>query len=626
MRDLVERTIARRAMLQTTAVGAEPWCSGMPCHRVRRRSARRHGEDAAGRNLRFTPVAPNNRDSVTVPQGFGHHVVISWGDRVMPGAPRFNVHDQTPEAAALQFGYNCDYIGVLPLSRTRAFWSSTTSTPTRNSCSRPVSTTRTRSGGSPWPHTACPSSRSSATGNQGAWRGTDHQGPLQPPHHRRPRFAVTGPAADPRSGRPPTHRHARVLGTLNNCAGGMTPWGTVLTGEENFNQYFEASGATRRRGTADSYARYGITRGPDRAGRGRPSLRPDAGAPRAAPVRLDRGGRPVRPDSPRQAHDARSVQARGREHRCRQRPGAFVAYMGDDERGDYIYKFVSRDRMSLRDAAGAPAQPALLEKGTLYVARFTGDGAADGTDGTGGGSHSPATPSRSSMTCPSPRSSSTPARRRRGRADQDGPAEDVEPTRSTARCTALTNNIQRGSTYPTDEANPLATCMVRTSPDAPLTTQSGNRNGYVLEIAETRTTHRRRLRLEALPGLRRPGRPGDVLRRIRKEKVSPITAPTTSPSIPKATCGSPPMATPWGPTTACSGCRSRPRAWAREAVLDRACGAETCGPLITRDARAVFVAVQHPGETDGSTFESPTSTWPHTHDFPRPSVVVAYRP
>jgi secreted PhoX family phosphatase len=54
-------------------------------------------------------------------------------------------------------------------------------------------------------------------------------------------------------------------------------------------------------------------------------------------------------------------------------------------------------------------------------------------------------------------------------------------------------------------------------------------------------------------------------------------------------------------------------------------GAEACGPLIADGDRSLFVAVQHPGETDGSTFETPTSTWPHTDDFPRPSVVVAYQ-
>lgn len=54
-------------------------------------------------------------------------------------------------------------------------------------------------------------------------------------------------------------------------------------------------------------------------------------------------------------------------------------------------------------------------------------------------------------------------------------------------------------------------------------------------------------------------------------------------------------------------------------------GAEPCGPLVSRDGLSLWVAVQHPGESGGSTFEDPGSTWPHTHDFPRPSVVVAFR-
>jgi secreted PhoX family phosphatase len=54
-------------------------------------------------------------------------------------------------------------------------------------------------------------------------------------------------------------------------------------------------------------------------------------------------------------------------------------------------------------------------------------------------------------------------------------------------------------------------------------------------------------------------------------------------------------------------------------------GAETCGPFITDDQKSVFIAVQHPGEVDGATFESPASTWPHTHAFPRPGVAVIHR-
>ena len=53
-------------------------------------------------------------------------------------------------------------------------------------------------------------------------------------------------------------------------------------------------------------------------------------------------------------------------------------------------------------------------------------------------------------------------------------------------------------------------------------------------------------------------------------------------------------------------------------------GAEACGPLITDQNRSLFFAVQHPGEVDGASFESPASTWPHSDAFPRPSVCVAY--
>jgi secreted PhoX family phosphatase len=54
-------------------------------------------------------------------------------------------------------------------------------------------------------------------------------------------------------------------------------------------------------------------------------------------------------------------------------------------------------------------------------------------------------------------------------------------------------------------------------------------------------------------------------------------------------------------------------------------GAEASGPLVSRDGKTVFAAVQHPGETDDATFEDPSSTWPHTDRFPRPSVICAFR-
>ena len=79
-------------------------------------------------------------------------------------------------------------------------------------------------------------------------------GPAQPPHHARHRLRRRRPgrrlgAAEDRAD--PTGR--RVRGTMNNCAGGTTPWGTVLSGEENFNQYFNATGTDPRE------VRYGLS-------------------------------------------------------------------------------------------------------------------------------------------------------------------------------------------------------------------------------------------------------------------------------------------------------------------------------------------------------------------------------
>jgi secreted PhoX family phosphatase len=50
---------------------------------------------------------------------------------------------------------------------------------------------------------------------------------------------ITGPAAG--HDRLKTHEDAtgtRAIGTLNNCAGGVTPWGTYIMAEENFHGYF----------------------------------------------------------------------------------------------------------------------------------------------------------------------------------------------------------------------------------------------------------------------------------------------------------------------------------------------------------------------------------------------------
>ena len=75
--------------------------------------SRHHGRTS------FRPVPPNKRDAVTTAEGFDHDVVIRWGDPVVEGAPQFDAFKQSVAAAKTQFGYNCDYVGVLPLEGDR---------------------------------------------------------------------------------------------------------------------------------------------------------------------------------------------------------------------------------------------------------------------------------------------------------------------------------------------------------------------------------------------------------------------------------------------------------------------------------------------------------------------------
>lgn len=62
----------------------------------------------------FDPVPPNKLDAVVVPDGYAQRVVIRWGDPVVPGAPKFDFTKQTAAAQAKQFGYNNDFVGLIP--------------------------------------------------------------------------------------------------------------------------------------------------------------------------------------------------------------------------------------------------------------------------------------------------------------------------------------------------------------------------------------------------------------------------------------------------------------------------------------------------------------------------------
>jgi secreted PhoX family phosphatase len=68
--------------------------------------------------MKFGAVAPNSEDAVVVPEGYQQGVVISWGDPVLPGAPKFDVAKQTAAAQRGQFGFNNDFAALLPMDGT----------------------------------------------------------------------------------------------------------------------------------------------------------------------------------------------------------------------------------------------------------------------------------------------------------------------------------------------------------------------------------------------------------------------------------------------------------------------------------------------------------------------------
>jgi len=160
----------------------------------------------------------------------------------------------------------------------------------------------------------------------------------------------------------------KVLGTFNNCGYGQTPWGTYLTCEENFTGYFSASDDTFD--VPDDFKRYGI----GKKDRGYAWAMADERFDIAKhPNEPNRFGYVVEIDplNPTSMPKKRTALGRFKHENAAlviAESGHVVVYLGDDERGEFLYKFVSRDRYQ---PAGDNAE--LLADGTLYVAKFNDD-------------------------------------------------------------------------------------------------------------------------------------------------------------------------------------------------------------------------------------------------------------
>ncbi|SDF71195.1 PhoX family protein [Pseudonocardia oroxyli] len=566
--------------------------------------------------LDYATVPPNTDDAVRVPGGYAQNVVVRWGDPILPGAPEFDFDHQTAAAQARQFGYNNDFCGILllegPLRRWVLFSNHEyTIEPLmfRDYDAEAPTEEQVRIGLAAHGHSVVEIVR-----DREGRMTVDVQGPRNRRITGSTEFLLDGPAAGSpllRTSADPTG--TLVLGTFNNCAGGTTPWGTFLSGEENVDQYFANAPADPR------LARYGFEPGPSERGWETVERRFDLAQ---EPNEANRFGWVVEVD-PHDPH-SRPVKhtALGRfKHEGAtirlSKEGHAVAYMGDDERFDYVYKFVSSATMRKGQSRRAREHNlSLLSDGTLYVARFTGDGAEDGEyDGSGewiklaAGS----TSFVPGMTAEEVYVFTREAGDKVGATKMDRP-EDVEPNPANGHVfLALTNNTDRGKAGKAgpDEANPRA----------------DNKHGHVIELVEadddpTGTSFTWSILLVCGD----PADPSTYFGGFDKSQVSPITSPDnlafdTHGNLWISTDSSQALEQNDGLFGVSLTGETRGRT---TQFLSVPIGAETCGPVVTDDF--VLVSVQHPGDVDDASPDRPGSHWPDGGSAqPRPAVVNVYR-
>lgn len=641
--DVASRALSRRALLGLGAAAAVGVAVGGLRSGAPVSAAGAAGPGAAfgvstPPQLPFSAIAPvaNTVDSFVVPNGYAFEPIIRWGDPLFSSAPAFDFDDQTAEAQAQQFGYNCDYLDIIAdrggktgvlVSNHEYVNPDIMFEPTADASELErrgeiykmaqgfaVVEIQRRRKGTPWTYVV--------DGRRNRRLTVESE------------FAMTGPAAGSdllKTAADPTGRS--VKGTLGNCAGGTTPWGTILSGEENFNGYFawaaDTEGQRRYQSSATTSTSTGWPAYDERFDAHNPGY---VNEPNRFGwiVEID----PEDPTSTPRKHTAMGRMKHEGANVIVGEDGRVVAYMGDDERNDYLYKFVSKNRFQPGSSKKTRAHNmTLLEEGDLFVARFAGDSPAGEIDGSGTlpadgafdgtGVWLPLTLNGRSavtgMTLEEVLVYTRLAADRVGATMMDRP-EDVEPNPKTGKVyVALTNNSRRGTTSPLDEANPV----------------TGNRYGHVVELTETAgqcgTTFGWSILLLC-------GDPDSVdyayFAGFPKDKVSPISCPD---NVAFDSTGNLWISTDGAPSTIGfnDGLFLVPLEGAERGHVQQFLSvprdAETCGPVIHDKEGMVFVAVQHPGE-DG-TVAAPTSYFPDygstaLGDFasgPRPSVMQVYR-
>jgi len=334
------------------------------------------GAQAAGNRFAFDSVPVSTADQVSVPKGYTAQVLVRWGDPLWSDAPGFD-HATRGTAASQEraFGDNTDGQDIFQhdghtllvvnneYTNRDILWGN-------NPEAKPASDDDIAKGMMAHGVTVVEISQT-----DGTWvivKDSPYNRRITPQTEMR----LTGPAAGHdlmQTQDDPTGTVAK--GTWNNCGNGMTPWGTYLACEENFNGYFSAADEDHK--VSAELKRYGVSSKDWGYGWAAIDDRFDVSK---NPNEPNRAGYVVEIDPSDPASVPRKLTALGRfKHENAEvvvnNDGRIVVYMGDDERGEFLYRYVS-------DGVFAPGvdTDTLLENGTLSVAKFDEDGSGTWLD------------------------------------------------------------------------------------------------------------------------------------------------------------------------------------------------------------------------------------------------------
>jgi secreted PhoX family phosphatase len=590
-------------------------------------AAAQHARASGGR-FRFNELQAGVDETHHVAEGYDTDILIRWGDPVLPGAPAFDPAKQTAAGQRLQFGYNNDFLGYLPMpgapNPSRHGLLVVNHEYTNEELMFPgLGRQDTKGAAFAGMTKDLVDIEMAAHGGtivevrreEGRWGVVGGSKYARRIHADTP-MEITGPAAgDARMKTSADPNGRRVLGMLNNCAGGLTPWGTWLTCEENFHGYFWGT-LPESHAEAVNYKRYGVPGNWQAWGKWYDRF--DAAK---EPNEANRFGWVVEIDPFDVNSTPKKRTALGRmKHEGAAgvvtKDGRYVVYTGDDERFEYVYRFVTAGRV---DPANRAASANLLDEGTLSVARFNSDGTTDWLPLVCG--QGPLTPANGFRSQADVLIETRRAADLLGATKMDRP-EDVEANPRTQKVyVTLTNNSRRKQGQ-TDAANPR--------PD--------NKFGHIIEMIPPDGDHAATRYA------------WNILVRCGDPSIAAVGASFNPATSKDGWFGMPDnlafdsLGRMWIATDGNSS-RATGRAdgvWALETEGElRATGklffrcptgAELCGPAFTPDDEALFVAIQHPGETEAgataaSTFDNPASRWP---DFkpgipPRPAIVAITR-